>query len=307
MEFREDVSLGMKDPISPPLMNGGGCCKTVEHVRELSRSLAGGIVIGSFTMSNRLINPGNVWRLINGDGLNSLGMPNPGSPYLEANLPEMVTIAHEAETPKQLIVNVAEFSKEGYAKLTRLALSKGADAVELNLGCPNVITEDDTRKPIASFNLEVMEGIIIAVEEAVGVDAPIWVKVSPYSDPELLKGAAAVILRHPVVKAVTAINTFPSAYGLTDTGKPLIGVGLAGLSGKALKHIGLGQVKQWSNALQGKVNIIGVGGISSGRDIRDYGLVGASAFQMTTELLKGDDLDPRPFEKVAAEYLNEEI
>jgi dihydroorotate dehydrogenase (fumarate) len=106
------------------------------------------------------------------------------------------------------------------------------------------------------------------------------------------------------VKAVTAINTFPNAYGLNDKGKSIISVGFAGLSGRALKHIGLGQIKQWHDALQGKIGLIAVGGISTGRDIEEYRVLGADAFQMTTELLKGGDLDPRPFERIATEYLD---
>lgn len=304
MEFREDVFLGMKRPLSPPLMNGGGCCKTVEHVKELSRSLAGAILVGSITTEERSGNPGDVWWVGNGAALNSLGMPNGGIRYLEDHLREMAEIAHGAENPKCLVVNVAGFSSAEYVQLARSAFFCGADAVELNLGCPNVVKSDGSRKPIASFNLEVMEDIVSSVGENVDTEAAVWVKVSPYSDPELLKGAAAVLLRHPIVKAVAAINTFPNAYGLSDTGRSVIGVGFAGLSGKALKHIGLGQIKQWKDALQGKIGLIAVGGISTGRDIEEYRALGADAFQMTTELLKGGDLDPRPFERVATEYLD---
>jgi dihydroorotate dehydrogenase len=301
MDFREDVCLGMRRPLSPPLMNGGGCCKTLEDVRELSRSLAGAILVGSITMEKRLGNPGDVWWVGDGFALNSLGMPNGGRKYLQINLPEMATIAHGEG--KVLIVNVAGFDPQEYACLTGLAIRLGADAVELNLGCPNIVKDDGSRKPIASFNLNVMEEIVSLLELEIGKYAPIWVKVSPYSDPELLKDAAAVLLRHPIVKAVTAINTFPSAYELNDAGKSVIDVGLAGMSGQALKPIGLGQVKQWNSALQGKIDLIGVGGISTGSDINKYRMLGAQAFQMTTELLKSGKLDPRPFEKVAAGYL----
>ncbi len=301
MEFREDVFLGMKHPLSPPLMNGGGCCKTVEHVKELSRSLAGAILVGSITKEERSGNPGDVWWVGNGAALNSLGMPNGGKQYLIGHLAEMVTIAHDAG--KMLVVNVAGFNTLEYCELTETCLNLGADAVELNLGCPNVVVGSG-RKPIASLNLDVMGDILFRINVIVGKDALIWVKVSPYSDPGLLADAAGIVRGFPAIKAVTAINTFPSAYGLNEKGKSVIGVGLAGLSGRALKHIGLGQIKQWHDALDGSdVHLIAVGGISTGRDIEEYQLLGADAFQMTTELLKGGDLDPRPFERVAAEYL----
>jgi dihydroorotate dehydrogenase (fumarate) len=302
MEFREDVYLGTKIQISPPLMNGGGCCKTIEHVKELSQSLAGAVLVGSITMKERSGNAGDVFWAGEDVALNSLGMPNGGLIYLFRYLPEMARIVHEAK--KALIVNVAGFNADEYASLAGEALRCGADAVELNLGCPNVVKDDGSRKPIASFDLEVMSDILSAVESHVGRNAPVWVKVSPYSDPGLLKEAAAVLLLYPVVKAVTAINTFPNAYGLKGNGKPIIDVGFAGLSGPALKYIGLGQIKQWHDALRGQIKLIAVGGIRTGKDIADYQTLGADAFQITTELLKSGDLNAHPFERVAAEYLD---
>ncbi len=158
--------------------------------------------------------------------------------------------------------------------------------------------------------MAVMGDILFKIDVLFKNTKPFWVKVSPYSDPELIKHAAGIVRGYSAIKAVTAINTFPNAYGLNGGGKSVITVGLAGLSGRALKHIGLGQIKQWHDALRDTtiafnqgVELIAVGGISTDRDIKEYQMLGASAFQMTTELLKGGDLDPRPFERVASEYL----
>jgi len=299
MEFRQDVHLGMTRALTPPLGNGGGCCKTVADVRELSRSLAGAIVLGSITREARLGNAGDVWWVGQGAALNSLGMPNGGSNYLKRHLREMVEIAHDAG--KALVVNVAGFHPKEYAELTAQALELGADAVEENLGCPNIL-DDGERKPIFAFDLEAIDEIISLIERQAGASAPIWLKVSPHSDPSLLRKSADVIARHEAVKAVTAINTFPNAYGLDDAGRPVISAGLAGLSGRALKHIGLGQIKQWREWLPDRIRLIAVGGISSGTDVRDYGRAGAEAFQVTTELLKRGQLDPQPFEQIALEF-----
>jgi dihydroorotate dehydrogenase len=300
MNFRDDVYLGTKCPMMPPLMNGGGCCKTIEDVKEISRSLAGAVLVGSITVEERTGNSGDVFWVGDGAALNSLGMPNGGARYFQDNFREIEKSIHGAG--KLFVVNVAGFSSSEYGQLAEVALMWGADAVELNLGCPNVIKSDGSRKPIASFNLEAMEEIFSKVQVNAGKANAIWVKVSPYSDPELLKSAAALILRYPMVKSVTAINTFPCAFGLNEKGKSAITPGLAGLSGKALKYIGLGQAKQWLDALERKIPLIAAGGITSGQDVRDYELVGASAFQMTTELLKKGYLNAYPFENVADEY-----
>src|SRR5271154_1611460 len=78
MEFRDDITLGMKVPLLPPLMNGGGCCKYPNDAKILAQSSAGAIVYGSITWDERTGNPGNVWEVIDDTGFNSLGMPNPG-------------------------------------------------------------------------------------------------------------------------------------------------------------------------------------------------------------------------------------
>jgi dihydroorotate dehydrogenase (fumarate) len=299
MEFRQDVRLGMARPIVPPLLNGGGCCKTIVDVRELSSCLAGAVLVGSITMEPRLGNEGEVWWVGQGAALNSLGMPNGGIGYLKESLPQMVEIAHDAG--KALVVNVAGLRTEEYAVLAGVALEHGADAVEANLGCPNVL-EDGRRKSIFSFDLAAIDEILARIQQEAGKSAPVWLKVSPYSDSGLLGKAAQIIAGYDVVKAVTAVNTFPNAYGFDESGRSAIGVGLAGLSGRALKHIGLGQVKQWRESLPGRVSLLGVGGISTGADIRDYGSVGADAFQVTTELLKHGRLETQAFERMALQY-----
>src|SRR5258708_12087444 len=96
MEFRQDVQLGLGRSLSPPLMNGGGCCKTVENVRELSRSLAGAVVLGSITKEERSGNPGNVWWVGADAALNSLGMPNGRSQFPNARLRQTMDLPHHA-------------------------------------------------------------------------------------------------------------------------------------------------------------------------------------------------------------------
>ena len=298
MEFK-DIFLGLKNPLKPPLMNGGGCVKTVEHVKEMSRSSTGAIIAGSFTVDARDGNSGDVWWYENGVGLNSLGMPNGGGAYLFGNLKEMVTIAHDHG--KALVVNIAGFTPDEYGHLAALCCLRGVDAVELNLGCPNIVKEGGGRKPIASYNVEFTHGVLIEVSMVVKNEFPVWVKFSPIFDSQLLLEQARIVSSYPMVKAVTAINTVPNAYATDCRGKSHITLGLAGLSGAPLKHIGLGQVLQWKNLLP-DMPIIAVGGIKSGRDIADYAIVGADAFQMTTHLLRKGKLDPQAIESVLLEY-----
>lgn len=121
---------------------------------------------------------------------------------------------------------------------------------------------------------------------------------------EMLQAAASVIEPFHMVKAVSTINTLAGAYGLDEKGKPVITVGLAGLSGAPLKHVGLGQILQLRRALPERIALVAVGAIAHGTDIHDYSRVGAEGFQVTTELLRTGKLDPQPLERIAIEYGN---
>ncbi|MDO8689551.1 MAG: hypothetical protein Q7R39_06000, partial [Dehalococcoidia bacterium] len=241
--------------------------------------------------------------------LNSLGMPNPGAAYYEKHLPAMAALAHDADKP--LLVSVAGFTPHEYGELAAVAFDGGADAVELNLGCPNVWQVEqqkpifdfdpstsgvtypagattERQKPIACFDPPLVAEILRCVESRVGSEARVAVKISPFSDPFALGEVAGVIAHYEWVKAVTTTNTFPNAFAYDDAGQPMIspGGGLAGLGGPALKPIGLGQVRQLRSLLPERIQIIGVGGVSHGRDVREYLRAGAAAVQIATAYLE---------------------
>ena len=73
----------------------------------------------------------------------------------------------------------------------------------------------------------------------------------------------------------------PGACVFGHDGRPMFdGNGLAGLCGKFLKPIALGQVKQLRALLPDSIEVVGVGGVSEGRDAIDMLRAGASAVQV---------------------------
>lgn len=296
----EDLAVDLMGlHLEHPLMNAAGTCKFVDEVSQLSRAATSAVLVGSITLQERGGNSGNVYWAGTMFSLNSLGLPNPGARYYREHLPEMAARAHDAGKP--LLVSVAGFTPEEYAELAEMALDRGADGVELNLGCPNV-WQGEEQKRIACFDPSLVEEILRGVQERAGGGARVAVKISPFSDPFALVEVAKVIERQGVVKAVTTTNTFPNAFSYDDSGQPLItpGGGLAGLAGPAMKPIGLGQVRQLRAALPDRVQIIGVGGINSGRDILEYRRVGATAVQIATAYLERYE---RVFSSFLAEYI----
>ena len=270
-------------------MNAAGTCRTLEEVQKLLRSASAAVMVGSITIEPRAGNSGNVYRSGKTYSLNSLGLPNGGLLYYrEETLLKMVSCAYTAGKP--LFVSIAGFSPDEYAVLSSFAFACGADLVELNLGCPNV-WDGSTQKQIPCFDPALVCSILSCVETKVGANAKISVKISPFSDPYMLSKVVKVIGMSKVVKAVTAVNTFPNAFGYEREGgklKPQIGSGngLAGLGGPVMKSIGLGHIRQLKDLLPSRIQIIGVGGITRGTDVLEYLDSGACVTQVATAYLE---------------------
>jgi dihydroorotate dehydrogenase (fumarate) len=284
--------------IEHPLMNGAGYCKDESHVRELAASASAAILLGSITIEPRTGNAGDVYFTSGYFALNSLGIPNRGAAFFRDALPSMVEVAHASGKP--LILNIAGFSVEDYGQLASVAKAGGADFLEVNFGCPNIWSQTGEQKRIFSFDPQTIAETLEVLESVWGSPS-ITVKLSPYSDPALLKEVAATLASYTSVVAVTTTNTFPNAFAYNDTGRPAISLGLAGLSGPVMKAVGLGQVIQFRAELPDRIAIIGVGGISSGKDMLEYLKAGATAVQTTTALI---NQGPNIFSTVLSEYID---
>jgi dihydroorotate dehydrogenase subfamily 1 len=117
-----------------------------------------------------------------------------------------------------------------------------------------------------------------ALRESVNI--PIFAKLSPFTPniPELVKELEKV-----GVDGVVATNTIgPALHIDVETGMPVVGgpYGYGWMSGPALKPIALAVVAEV--AMNTKLPIIGVGGISRGVDVVEYIMTGATAVQICT-------------------------
>lgn len=292
------IKLGQLE-LQFPLMNAAGTCKSLEDVRKLAEQAEiGAVTVGSITLLPRDGNAGDVFEVRDGYSLNALGMPNRGAEYYTEVLPAMVDMAHAHGKP--LIVSVAGFTPDEYAKLAKIAFDGGADAVKLNLGCPNV-RDGGQQHPIMSFSPPAIRATLTQVHDAVGVDRVVGLKCSPFSNPLDLVRVAEVVNDFPWVTYVATTNSFPNTVLLNPDGKPCLSTTFGGLAGPAMKPIGLGQVMQWRKLLSPHIHVIGVGGVATGQDLLDYKRAGATACQVATAYLRQED--PRVFGQILAEYL----
>jgi dihydroorotate dehydrogenase (fumarate) len=276
----------------------------VEPLLALPSDILHAITLGSYTVEPRAGNSGNVFwddGLNDPTSLNALGLPNPGIEEARRFLPGLISKIRASG--KKARVNIAGFNVEEYRELMRICVGLRVDEIEINLGCPNVRSEG-VQKPIFAFDTELIGQILNAAHRVSGTlgEPGIAVKLSPYSDPFFLAKVAGVLKTHlhEYMKLVTC-NTFPNAYGFSERQmKPVIDAndGYAGLAGYAMKHVALGQVRQFTRLLP-SVTIVGVGGISGGRDLREMELVGAKEAQVGTAFFTHG---PKAFQRIAMEY-----
>ncbi len=280
-----------------PVTIAPGMVKTLADLEAAVNSSASAIVIGSLTgsLDGRVGNPEPRSHYDNERGymVNAMGLPEPGLQYYWDHESEFLQLLELARArSKKIILSIAPLGDfdESLRHLIELAVEWEVDAVELNLGCPNV-WGDGTQKTIASFD---RNGMIRQIASALSL-WPFWfgLKMSPYSNPEELKAAAKMIAdytRNPMLGYrhrlyIVTANTFPNAI-VMQGGKPYLSTVLGGFSGPAYLPIALGQVYQWVEALKSfdsPIPVVGVGGISSGQDVADFLACGATAVQVAAD------------------------
>ncbi len=197
--------------------------------------------------------------------LNAMGLPNPG----------IVEYPREIEAAKAsggtIIGSVFAGDADEFARLAVRMEATGVAALELNLSCPHA----------EGFGTEVgsdpanVEGIVRAVVRAVRV--PVIAKITPNtSDPAGLAAAA----ERGGAAAVSAINTLRGLAIDLRLRRPVLSHGLGGLSGAAIKPVGLACV--WQIFERVSIPVIGVGGISTPEDALEYVMAGARALEVGT-------------------------
>ena len=159
---------------------------------------------------------------------------------------------------------------------------QGVAAIELNLSCPNL--EDGH---MFSFNADASASVVRAANAA--TDVPIGAKLSP-NTPEIVDVALACVEAGADFLVLT--NT---AYGFgldLASATPLLSGGVGGYSGPGLKPVSLRCLYEVAKASPG-VDLVGCGGVTSGADVAEYLMAGASAVEVGTALLADPDAGTR--------------
>ena len=275
-----DLSVPVGSLVLPnPVMTASG---TAGHADELEAygplAALGAVVVKSLSVAPWPGNPAPRVHPAGAGMLNSVGLQGPGiEAWVRDDLPRL------AHAGARTVVSIWGQRVADYAEAASLLVGvEGLTAVEVNVSCPNI---EDRRHMFAHSPTATAE-VLSAV--AGHLDAvPLWAKLSPtVADLAEVAGAA---LGHGA-EAVTLVNT---ALGMAidlERRTPVLGSGPAGggLSGPSIHPIAVRAVYD-VRAAHPDATIIGVGGVTCGRDAVELLLAGADAVQVGTATFR----DPR--------------
>lgn len=198
--------------------------------------------------------------------LNSIGLDNDGlDAFIAKHLQALLNMG------TAIIANIAGKNTAEYVQMAeRLNSFPQLAALELNISCPNVSGGVDY-----GTNPQMTAEVVSAVRQA--CQLPVIAKLTPNvtSIVDIARAASDA-----GADALSLVNTFQGFAVNWRKRKPILGNGIGGLSGPAIKPLALRTVWQVAQAV--KTPIIGIGGIQSIDDVMEFLVCGASAVQIGT-------------------------
>jgi len=224
--------------------------------------------------------------------INSIGLANPGvERFVKEYLP---FLAHRRCA---VIINVAGSLEKDYVMVIdyiedHIGPEKSVDAYEINVSCPNV------HKGGMAFGIDPFVVEKLTLELKKHTNRPLILKLSP-NVTDIAEIALAA--ENGGADAISCINTVVGMVIDTENVRPAIAMGTGGLSGPAIRPIGVAATYKVSRAVS--IPVIGIGGITSAQDAIQYLLAGAQAIQVGTALFS-NPLAPRCILEGIAEWMN---
>lgn len=228
-------------------------------------SLVGGVSTKGLTMEPRLGNP--VPRIAEGKSviLNAVGLQNPGvEQFINDDLDWL-------KSKTTVVANVAGRTLEDYENICA-RLDGLADMIELNISCPNV-RAGGMALGIKPENVEEVTRLCKAQLKK----TPLIVKLSPNVESIVANARAA---ERGGADCISLINTLTGMVIDIERRRPVIANNTGGVSGAGIMPIALRMVYEAAHAVE--IPVMGMGGITCGKDAIAFMMAGASAVQVGT-------------------------
>ncbi len=228
-------------------------------------------ILGSFsfkgtTLEPRLGNPTPRIAECYQGMINSVGLQNPGIHKVISE--ELVDLKEFYN--KKVIANISGYSIEEYVECCKLIdKEEQVGIIEVNVSCPNIHEGGTTFGADADLCREITRQVKKVTTK------PVYVKLSP-NVTDIISIAKAC--EEGGADGISLINTLLGMRIDLKTGVPIIANKVGGFSGPAVFPVALRMVYQVAGAV--KIPVIGMGGVSSARDVIEMMYAGASAVQV---------------------------
>ena len=257
-----------------PIGLAAGFDKSAEAYDSLLRLGFGFVEVGTVTPLKQLGNPKpRIFRLEDDRALiNRLGFNNDGIEIIKKRIKSTgktgilgVNIGPNKETkdqPNDFCIGLKNFFDI-------------ADYITVNISSPNTEGLRDFHDQAKLNDLLVA---LNKIKKDKKTDIPLLLKISPDINEDDTSEIVDVILKNSVSAIVLTNTTNSNRDNLKDKAKHESG----GLSGEPLQQISTNMIKKFYKLLNGKIPIIGVGGINSGKSAYEKIIAGASLLQLYT-------------------------
>lgn len=198
--------------------------------------------------------------------LNSVGLQNPGVDHVIAHeLPELRKIFR-----KPIVANISGFSVEDYVTaVEKLTNEEQVAILEINISCPNV----HGGGMAFGTSCEAAAQITAAVKKV--ATKPVYIKLSP-NVTDIVSIARAC--EDAGADGLSMINTLLGMRIDLKRRKPVLANVMGGYSGPGVFPVAVRMVYQVTGAV--KIPVIGMGGVSTARDVIEMMMAGAKAVQV---------------------------
>ncbi|WP_323781936.1 quinone-dependent dihydroorotate dehydrogenase [Leisingera sp.] len=261
-----------------PVGLAAGYDKNAEALAPLAKSGFGFIEVGAATPRPQPGNPKpRLFRLTEDKAaINRFGFNNEGMEAIGARL---------AQRPRDAVIGLNlganKDSEDRAADFAKVLAHCGADLdfATVNVSSPNTEKLRDLQGKAA---LSALLAGVVETRDNLSRRVPVFLKIAPDLDREGIEDIAAVAVESGI-DALIATNTTLSRDGLQSLHKGEAG----GLSGAPLFEKSTRVLAQLSELLDGKVPLVGVGGISNAEQAYAKICAGASAVQFYTAMVYG--------------------
>lgn len=198
--------------------------------------------------------------------INSVGLQNPGiEKVISEELPKMKKCFK-----KQVIANISGFSVDEYVYCCeKIDKEKQVGLIEVNISCPNVHNGG------MSFGTDEKSAYEVTKAVKKVTTKPVYMKLSP-NVTDISKIAKAC--EEGGADGISLINTLMGMRIDVKTRKCVVANKMGGFSGDAIFPVAVRMVYQVYDAV--KIPIIGMGGVSSAKDVIEMMMAGATAVQV---------------------------